>query len=257
MAWIEGVKGVLLDVDGTLLLGDRAIDGAGQTLERLDGAGLACRLTTNTTRRPRAAVAQVLRDAGVDVGEERVLAPSILARRRILDSGSTRAGLLVPAVSKVDFEGVEEVEDRPDWLVIGDLGRDFTWDVLNRAFRWLMDGARLLALQKNRYWHAGDDGLVMDAGAFIAALEYATRTEAEVVGKPSSGFFELALAVLGLPPREVLVVGDDVETDGRGGARAGCRTAVVRTGKFSERALAASGFRPDLVIDSVADLDPR
>ena len=256
VAWVPGVRGALIDVDGTLLQDDRAIAGAAGALARLRGAGIECRLTTNTTRRPRSAVARVLRHAGIEVGEDEVLAPSILARKRILDSGDARAALLVPEESKIDFEGVEEVERDPAWLVLGDLGRDFTWDRLNGAFRLLMDGARLLALQRNRYWRAGPEGLVLDAGAFVAALEYAAGVEAEVVGKPSPSFFELALDAIGLPAGEVMVVGDDVETDGRGGAAAGCRTVTVRTGKFTEQALADSGFEPDLLVDSIADLEP-
>lgn len=256
MAWVEGVRGVLLDVDGTLLHGDRAIPGAAATLARLRDRGVPYRLTTNTTRKPRAAVAEALRRSGIEASEDQVLTPALLARRWILDSGRPRAALLIPAPSKIDFEGVVEDERGPDWVVLGDLGRDFTWDRLNEAFRWLMGGARLLALQRNRYWHAGEDGLVLDAGAFVAALEYAAGVQAEIVGKPSPGFFQLALQFLGLPAGEVLVVGDDAETDGLGAAAAGCRTAVVRTGKFSERALARSGLAPDRILDSVADLEP-
>jgi ribonucleotide monophosphatase NagD (HAD superfamily) len=96
--------------------------------------------------------------------------------------------------------------------------------------------------------------LILDAGPYVAALEYAAGIEAEVVGKPSRAFFELCLQEIGLLARDVLVVGDDVENDAMGGARAGCRVALVRTGKFSEEMLARSDVRPDLLLDSVADL---
>jgi ribonucleotide monophosphatase NagD (HAD superfamily) len=110
-------------------------------------------------------------------------------------------------------------------------------------------------LHKNRFWHAGEErGWVLDAGPFVAALEYAAGVEAEIVGKPSGAFYELALADIGLPAGEVLVVGDDVVNDVRGGASAGCRTALVRTGKFEEGAAARAGVRPDLMLDSMADL---
>ena len=96
----------------------------------------------------------------------------------------------------------------------------------------------------------------IDAGAFVAGLEYATGVDAELVGKPSHVFFDEAVGSLGIPPSEVLVVGDDVTTDGAGGAASGCRTATVRSGKFDDRQLGESGFKPDLLIDSVADLNP-
>jgi HAD superfamily hydrolase (TIGR01458 family) len=254
MAWIEGIRGVLLDVEGTLLIGDTAVPGAADCLERLERRGVVWRVTTNTTRRPRSAVAEVLQRAGIDVPPERILVPATLARRRIIDSGHTRAALLVPEPSFEDFEGVRNVTSQPDWVVVGDLGRGFTWDRLNNAFRWLREGAKLVALQKNAFWHAGDDEMQIDAGPFVAALEYAAGVTAEVVGKPERGFFEVALTMIDCDAGSVLVVGDDVVNHGRGGAHAGCQTVLVRTGKFSEQARRWEGFEPSLLLNSVADL---
>jgi len=254
MAWIEGVRGLLLDVDGTLLQGEDPIPGAAEAVERLRRAGYPFRLTTNTTRRPRRAVAEALAKSGIPVREHEVIAPSVLARRRILESGRPRAALLVPEASRIDFDGVVVDDERPDWVVVGDLGSAFTWETVNRAFSQLRAGAALLALHKNRFWFAGHRGVLIDAGAFVAGLEYAAGIEAEVVGKPSRPFFELSLAELGLTAREVLVVGDDPANDCVGGAAAGCRTALVRTGKWSEEEMARSGARPDLLLASVADL---
>ena len=251
---LPGVRGVLLDVDGTLLDNDRPIPGAPQALDRLRSLGILFRLTTNTSRRPRSAVASVLRREGFRVEDREVLAPCVLARRRILDSGRTRAAFLLPAAAREDFEGVEEDEKSPDWVVVGDIGRDFTWERLNRAYHWIRGGAALLALHKNRVWDNGVDGIVLDAGPFVAALEHATGVEAELVGKPSLPFFRLALDDLGLPAGQVMVVGDDLEADCHGGAAAGCRTALVLSGKTARGEADRSQLRPDLVLESVADL---
>lgn len=256
MNWIHGICGVLLDVDGTLLHGEGAIPGAARSLERLRRAGIAYRLTTNTTRHTRAAVRRTLCDAGIEVEEDEILTPAILARRRILDSGDPRAALLVPDAARPDFDGVEATFEAPAWVVVGDLGEEFTWEVLNRAFLALRGGAKLLALQKNRYWHAGDRGLLLDAGAFVAALEFAASVEAEVVGKPARGFFDTALEQLGVPAPQVIVAGDDLVNDAGGGLAAGCHGVLVRTGKFSQAELDASSIRPSLVLDSIADLRP-
>jgi ribonucleotide monophosphatase NagD (HAD superfamily) len=114
-----------------------------------------------------------------------------------------------------------------------------------------------LALQRNRFWDAGDGELRIDAGAFVAGLEYSTGVVAELAGKPSPAFFGEAVSSLALPAARVMVVGDDVATDGAGGAQCGCRTVTVRTGKFNLDQLRSIQFEPDLLIDSVADLDPR
>lgn len=247
-------RGVLFDVDGTLLSHDEPIPGAGEAIERLRARGVPFRIGTNTTRRPRSATAAVLARGGIRVRADEILNPAVLARRLILDSGRTGAALLVPPGAREDFAGVIEDEARPDWVVLGDLGKGFTFDVLNLAYRWLKGGAGLIALHKNRAWDNGVDGVVLDAGPYVAALEYAAGVEAELVGKPSRRFFELAVAEIGLPPGEVLVVGDDLEADCRGGAAAGCLTALVLTGGTTRAALDASAFRPDRVCASVADL---
>ncbi len=169
-----------------------------------------------------------------------------------MESGRTRAAYLLPEASREDFTGVTEDETRPDWVVVGDLGRGFTWERLNRAYHWISGGASILALHKNRVWDNGTDGVVLDAGPFVAALEYASGAEAELVGKPARPFFDLALDDLGLPAGQVMVVGDDLEADCRGGAGAGCRTVLVLTGKATRADAAAGASGADLVLDSVA-----
>jgi HAD superfamily hydrolase (TIGR01458 family) len=256
MGALEGVLGLLIDVDGTLLNGPAAIPGAAEALEGLRSRGIPFRLTTNTTRRPRSAVARVLGDAGIRVATEDLLVPATLARRRILDSGKgRRAALLVPESCHEEFRGITPDESRPDWVVVGDLGREFTFDRLNRAFSCLRRGAGFIALQKGRWWRDGSSSKEMiDAGAFVAALEYAARVEAELVGKPALSFFRLALEDLRLPAGKVLVVGDDLENDVGGGAAAGCRTALVRTGKFQGREPRPGEPQPDRILDAIQGL---
>jgi ribonucleotide monophosphatase NagD (HAD superfamily) len=173
----------------------------------------------------------------------------------MLESGRHHAGLLVPDGARTDLEGVVADEQSPDWVVVADIGRGFDHDRLSAALRWLRAGARLLALHKNPCWQPGpEQGWVLDAGAYVAALEYGAGVTATVVGKPSRAFFELALTELGLPAHEVLVVGDDVTMDARGGAAAGCRTALVRTGTFQGTTAELAGFKPDMVVGSIAEL---
>jgi HAD superfamily hydrolase (TIGR01458 family) len=254
---MAAVSGLILDIDGTLLVGGRTVPGAPELLARCERLGIPYRLVTNTTRRSRASTAAALRAAGLAVEDARVLQPAVLARRRIVDSGRLRTGLLVPGEVREDFGGIQEDRHAPDWVVVGDLGRGFGFEPLNEAFRWLRGGARLLALHKNFFWQPSlEEGWVLDAGAFVVALEYASGVTADVVGKPSPEFFRLALRDMNLEPQQVLVVGDDVVNDGRGAAAVGCRTALVKTGKFTGLESELAGFEPDVVVDSVAQLEP-
>jgi HAD superfamily hydrolase (TIGR01458 family) len=112
----------------------------------------------------------------------------------------------------------------------------------------------LLALGLTRYWRA-EDGLRLDAGPIVRALEYATGRAAVVLGKPDPAFYGTAVEDLGLTPDQVVMVGDDIRTDVGGSQRAGLTGVLVRTGKFSPADLDGD-VRPDAVLASVAEL-PR
>jgi HAD superfamily hydrolase (TIGR01458 family) len=154
---------------------------------------------------------------------------------------------------KGDFAALEEDDEHPDAVIVGDLGEDFAYPVLNRAFRHVMDGAELIALQRNRFWLRAD-GLSLDVGPFVAALEYATARDAYVVGKPAPGFFQEVLREAGAAAGDSAMVGDDIETDVGGALGAGLAGILVRTGKYRPDAAASSGVEPTATVDSIADV---
>jgi HAD superfamily hydrolase (TIGR01458 family) len=248
---LTAVRTVLLDLDGVLYVEDEPIEGAREAVAALRDAGLALRFVTNTTASPRRRILQRLGRLGFAVDPAELATPAALAVRHCLDAGRTRAALVMNDEVKEDFAELEQVREGADAVIVGDLGSAFGYDVLNRAFRLVMDGAELVALQRNRYWLT-PDGLSLDVGPFVAALEYATGTTAHVVGKPAPAFFETMLQTAGAAAAETAMVGDDVESDVGGAQRAGLAGILVRTGKFREDALRDSGVQPDAVVDSIA-----
>ena len=144
-------------------------------------------------------------------------------------------------------EGVEAV-------IVGDAGDNFSYERMNCAFRLILEGASLIALEKDRYWMA-KEGLVLSAGPFVSALEYATGNEAVVMGKPSRKFFELALDSMGAGVSDAAMIGDDVITDIGGAIRCGLKGILVRTGKFRPETLQAAEIKPTAVIPSIAHLE--
>jgi len=136
---------------------------------------------------------------------------------------------------------------------VGDCKADFTYERLAVALDYLMNGAELVALQKGRYV-IRPEGRFLDTGAFVAALEYASNTQAYVLGKPSAELLRLAIDDMDLSPHEVAMVGDDVESDVSGAFSVGARSIVVRTGKFTLDTYERSERKPDVLLDSVADL---
>ncbi len=241
------LKGLLLDLDGTLYTGDEPIPGAGEALERLESAGLTLRYVTNTTRKPRREVHAHLRSLGFDVDQGEILTPARTAEALLRDRSCFP---LVDESLREDLGDVALTDEAPDYVLVGDIGEGFDYAKMNAAFRHLMDGADLLALQKNRYWRQ-EDGLSLDAGPFVAALEYASRKSATVVGKPERSFFELALREMDLEPGEAAMVGDDPESDVAGGLAAGLKGFQVRTGKYRPE---TENGEADLVVGSIAEL---
>ena len=248
--------GLLLDIDGVFHVGPDPIDGARETLEALRNRGMPFRLVTNTTSRSRRLVVERLTDMGSKLTAADVLTPAALAVRYRQAKGYERVALHVAPALREDLEELGDVpEGDVEAVILGDLGADFTYARLNATFRQLHEGAELVALQHNRVWQR-EDGLVLDAGPFVVALEYAVGRESIVVGKPSLAFFEAALGELGVDATATAMIGDDIEADIGGALDAGLDGVLVRSGKFREAAVRASAIKPTLVLHSIADLIP-
>lgn len=247
---------LLLDIDGVLHVGDEEVPGARAALTTLREAQIPFRLVTNTTSRPRSAVVDRLQRIGFDVTPDDVLTPAAMAVRLCEERGYERVALVVAHALREDLHALDAVESRGsavDAVIVGDLGRGFTWDVLNGAFRSLLRGADLIALQRNRYWRQ-PEGLVLDAGAFVSALEYSSGRPATVVGKPSTAFFAEAISELGVDAARVAMIGDDLEADIGGAIAAGAAGILVRTGKYRGDVLPGAEILPTMIVDSVADV---
>jgi phospholysine phosphohistidine inorganic pyrophosphate phosphatase len=244
--------GVLLDIDGVLYVGNEPIEGAREALVELRRQSAALRLMTNTTSRSRREVLEHLVEIGFEVALDEVLTPAAMAVRHCRERGYRSVELLVSERLLEDLAPLQRSGParEADAVILGDLGSSFNADVLNGAFRLLMDGAELIALQHNRYWRRAD-GLALDVGAYAAALEYATGREAVVVGKPAREFFLSAMADMGL--ERAVMVGDDAEADVGGAMAAGLPGVLVRTGKYREDPVMAR-VTPTAIVDSIKDV---
>jgi phospholysine phosphohistidine inorganic pyrophosphate phosphatase len=259
----------LFDLDGTLYQGDAAIPGAPELIARLRREGSPFRFVTNTTSRPRSAIVTRLRSYGFALDEEEVFTALLAGAQLARDLGCNTLLPLVTPAACLDLNEFELVGGTsngrlpasppsrfPAAVMVGDLGPLWSFDLIQQAFTALMNGARLIALSRDRYWMSAN-GLTVDCGAFVAGLEYATGQECILAGKPSPAFYHAAVKSLGLPveSHDVIVVGDDLVSDVGGAQKAGYRGYLVRTGKFREEVLASSDVKPDLVLGSVAELD--
>jgi HAD superfamily hydrolase (TIGR01458 family) len=247
---------ILLDVDGVLHVSGTPIAGAAVAVRRLRDAGHRIRFVTNSTTKSRAQVADQMRSMGVELDDTELQTTGAVAARVL--AGKRVLALTMPGILD-DLEGLQLVGMNVDAVLLGgadegeETGRVFSYLNLNRAFHELEAGADLYCLHKNRWWQTAD-GARLDAGAFVAGLEFAADIEATVLGKPSSAYFIAALEALDAEPELTWMVGDDLEGDIHGAHKHGMKTILVRTGKFRPDEVERSRVQPDAIVSSIAQL---
>lgn len=252
------MRAVLIDLDGVVYQGERAVTGAAEAVAWFQRQGVPHLFLTNTTSRPRQALVDKLAGLGVATDADHVLTPPVAARSWLAEHAPGPVALFVPRATAAEFADAPllpaDAETGAAAVVLGDLGEEWSFATLNRAFRLLMAEPQpaLVALGMTRYWRAAD-GLRLDVAPFVKALEHASGARAVVLGKPAREFFEAGLARLGCAAAEAVLIGDDIVGDVQGAQRAGLRGLLVRTGKFRAADLEGE-IRPDAVLDSLADL---
>ncbi len=252
------MKAVLFDLDGVIYEGNRAISGAAEAIDWFRSQGIPHLFVTNTSSRPRSALAEKLARFGLQIPPQSILAPPVVAARWLKKNIKGQVALFVPETTRQEFTGLPllpgNAESGAAAVVIGYLGKGWDFATLNRAFRLLMAEPRpqLIALGMSRYWQTAE-GLTLDVAPFVVALENASGLQALVLGKPAAPFFEAALEQLGAKPSAACMVGDDIQVDIGAAQTLGLRGILVRTGKYRPTDL-EQGIEPAAVLDSVADL---
>jgi HAD superfamily hydrolase (TIGR01458 family) len=247
---------ILLDVDGVLHVSGEPIAGAAAAVRRLRGDGHRLRFVTNSTTRSRVQLLEQLSGIGLELEDNELQTTGGVAAQQL--AGKRVLALTMPGILD-DLEGLQLVGMNVDAVLVGgadegeETGRVFSYLNLNRAFHELQAGADLYCLHKNRWWQTAD-GPRLDAGAFVAGLEYAADTEATVLGKPSSAYFQAALDALDAEPELTWMVGDDLEGDVLGAHNHGIKTILVRTGKFRPDEVERSRVQPDAIVSSIAQV---
>jgi HAD superfamily hydrolase (TIGR01458 family) len=247
---------ILVDVEGVLHVAGSPVDGASRAVVRLRESGHRLRFVTNTTMRSHGQLTGTLRGIGIEMDPFELHTTARAAVHALRDK---RVLALTMSAIVEDLSELELVGESADAVLIGgagesdETGRVFSYMNLARAFAEIDGGAELYCLHKNRWWLT-ELGPMLDTGALVAALEYATGTEATVLGKPSAAYFAAALEELDADANMTWMVGDDLESDIAGARAHGLRTVLVRTGKFRQRDLDQSAIEPDVVLDSIADL---
>jgi NagD protein len=247
--------GFLIDMDGVIYRGGQLIPGAAEFIAQLQNAETPFTFLTNNSQRTRRDVATRLERMGIDVEEDHVFTCAMATARFLaeqLPQGTAyvigEGGLL----QAMHANGYSIVDHDPDYVVVGE-GRAFTFEMLEAATRMILAGAKLIATNLDPNCPT-QHGTRPGCGAIVAMLETATGLSAFSVGKPSPVMMRAARKELGLSTAETIIIGDTMETDILGGVQMGYRTILVLSGGTHREDLARFAYRPDIVVDSIADL---
>jgi HAD superfamily hydrolase (TIGR01458 family) len=246
-------KGLLFDLDGVLYVGSAPVAGAIDAVKTLQNSGLVCRFITNTSTLSLQSLQNKINALGFNIPQAEIISAPQAALKFLNTQHNPICRFLLAEDVRKDFAAFKQSDTEAEYIVVGDIGNAWTYQMLNEVFSCLMRGAKLIAIHKNRFWQT-EHGLQMDIGAFIHGLEYASNSQAMMMGKPSADFFKIALADMQLEAAQVLMIGDDIDSDIGGAQQTGIKAALVRTGKYRAAYADASNIKPDLLLDSIADL---
>jgi len=256
------VKGLLLDVEGTLVADKRyqPIVGAIEFIGNVRDAGMPLRLITNNTTDSKESLADKLSRAGFDFTLDELHTCIGAAVKHLRTAGARRVLVLGTAGLCQMFSAERFTVARTsdvDAVIVG-LHAELTFEDLRLACDAVSrEGAALIALHRNRLFVDIEGRCCPSVGAIVEAIRCATQVEPVLVGKPSPRYYRQALGDIALPAESVLVVSDDPFSDLAGAKRMSMKAALVLTGKYRERSVIESipaSERPDLTVDAIGDL---
>ncbi len=243
----DSVKGLLIDINGTLYFKNEIIPGAVQAVERLNDLGLKLLFLTNTDSKTPTQVWKVLKNFNFPIERDQIFTPIIALKRFLSQNLDKKSYFIMTKEVRKEFKGFPEIQpsETPDFVVIGDFRDD--WDVhrLNQAFNYVLKGSKLLGTQGNKFFLNSKGDPVLDTGSFVSMIAKAANVKPKIFGKPSKSYFQLALNKLDLKNNEVLVIGDDMDSDIKGALNLGIDAILVKTGKglnLSESGLPKENF---------------
>jgi glycerol-1-phosphatase len=259
VALADEFDGLLVDLDGVVWVGREMVPGAVETLVRLLADGMEIVFVTNNSVKPPSVYAARLRDAGIEIADDRVLTGGVttarLAAERVGPGGTAfvigapgfKETVAAARLEVVDGEAAESAD-----AVVVSAHRKFDYAELLTATRALQAGAALFGTSR-------DPTLPMPGGAWpgtgatLAAVETASGQRAETGGKPEPHLFDQARALIPKAGR-VAIVGDRIASDIVGGQRAGLSTLLVLTGACTQADAEAADPPPDHVLNDLTGL---
>lgn len=245
------MKPLFIDFDGVIRFGKNLAPDAGDFLRYIEQENIPALILSNSSLLTGADIHKKLSEAGIPTSIP-VLTTVDAAYAMIKESGKRVTVHCNESIKPIFQEFVDDAH--PELIVIGDIGNKWTYEILNTIFLQVRNGAKILALHKNKYWSPDGGEVCLDAGTFIAAIEYATGINSILLGKPAPLYFTNALHALGFAnATEFIMLGDDLDTDIAGAKNLGGTGILILTGKTKLPLPENILHQPDYVVHNLME----
>lgn len=245
-------KALLIDLEGVVYQDDHTIPGSISFIQYLDKINFPYLFLTNTTTMPRKDILKKLSNFGLKINLEKIITPLISTQNYLEKNQISSIALYCNNKCKEDFVAFDINHHSPDAVIIGDLYKKFSWTKLNEIFHISLKAKKLIAFHKNKTG-ARDGSLGLDLGPFVKALEYALGRNFILMGKPNKNFFQTAIDQLGLKPKDILMIGDDINVDIGGAQQINLQTCLVKTGKYGKQPNPKS-IKPNYLVPKLSNI---
>lgn len=242
------MKPILIDFDGVIKIGKDIAPDAKDFFEFIDKNKIPACILSNSTLRTSELMKEFLRDKGLELKISAFTAFDVTLE--FIRKHYSKVKVYCRDYLIHHFEGLLENQN-PEAVVIGDIGNRWSYDTMNEIFNYVMNGAEIIAMHKNKFWQP-EGKLILDAGAFITAIEFATGKQSTVIGKPSPLYFKTAVEKLGFNFQQgFIMIGDDLENDVIAAQKIGGKGILILTGKTSSEDI--KDEKPDFIVNSLSD----
>jgi HAD superfamily hydrolase (TIGR01458 family) len=244
-------KPLLIDLDGVLKLGDSPAPDVKDFFEFINENKIPSCILSNSTLRTGELVKEFFNEHGITLSIPAITAFD--ATLSFVKKNYNKVQVYCREYLIHHFEGMIDSEN-PEAIVIGDIEDKWNYQIVNDIFKKVFAGADLVAMHKNKYWNPQGE-LLIDAGAFINGIEFASGKEAILIGKPSAHYFKAALEKIDSKLEEsFFMIGDDIENDIKAAQEIGGEGILIYTGKTKYPLEKSINIKPDFEANSLKEV---
>ncbi|WP_431804390.1 TIGR01457 family HAD-type hydrolase [Halobacillus andaensis] len=247
-------KGYLIDLDGTMYRGNERIPGAAEFIHRLNQASIPHLFITNNSSSTPEEVALKLKSMGIEADSNQIFTSSMAAAKYIHTKNPKSKAYVIGEnglYHALAIENIDIDDHTPDYVVMG-IDRLITYEKLAEACLLIRNGAKFISTNSDRAIPT-ERGLLPGNGALTSTVAVSTGVEPIYVGKPEPIIMEQAISYLGIHKKDIIMVGDNYQTDILAGIRAGIDTLMVETGVSSQESINGMSSQPTFAIGSLSE----